>query len=430
MKKNNKLKVSIIMGSQSDYKVMKLAEKTLKKIGVSFETKIISAHRTPQRMYEYAAKVEQNNIGVIIAGAGGSAHLPGMISALTHVPVLGVPVESKKLKGLDSLLSIAQMPKGIPVGTLAIGEDGAINAALLAAAIIANNNSDVRKKLKEIFSSKEIYENLNETVTEADLVFLCVPVGSMRDVAKRISNLLKKGCILTDTGSTKNSVINDVNPYIPTSVNFIPSHPLAGTEYSGPKSGFSSLFENRYWLIVCNKETDNTKKLAKFFKNLGSIVETVSAEYHDKILAITSHLPHLIAFTIVGTDANGAAATVTRAGPNNNTVDVSGTFLTVTSISSDASIATNISAGVKDGAATGTLFAGATRIRGMSGNGAGAGHINFKNGSQSGTTQHTEYVRNDLIDPYIPDDGIRFPDGCYMQATASAVVGLSIYFDG
>ena len=141
MKKNSKLKVSIIMGSQSDYKVMKLAEKTLKKIGVSFETKIISAHRTPQRMYEYAAKVEQNKIGVIIAGAGGSAHLPGMISALTHVPVLGVPVESKKLKGLDSLLSIAQMPKGIPVGTLAIGEDGAINAALLAAAIIAAANN-------------------------------------------------------------------------------------------------------------------------------------------------------------------------------------------------------------------------------------------------------------------------------------------------
>ena len=115
MKKNSKLKVSIIMGSQTDHKIMKLAEKTLKKIGVSFETKIISAHRTPQRMYEYAAKVEQNNIGVIIAGAGGSAHLPGMISALSIVPVLGVPVESKKLKGLDSLLSIAQMPKGIPV---------------------------------------------------------------------------------------------------------------------------------------------------------------------------------------------------------------------------------------------------------------------------------------------------------------------------
>ena len=135
------------MGSQSDYKTMKLAEKTLKKIGVSYETNIVSAHRTPKRMYEFAASAEKNNIGVIIAGAGGSAHLPGMISALTSLPVLGVPIESKKLKGLDSLLSIAQMPKGIPVGTLAIGEDGAINAALLAASIIANNNPIVKMRL-------------------------------------------------------------------------------------------------------------------------------------------------------------------------------------------------------------------------------------------------------------------------------------------
>ena len=148
MKKNKNLKVSIVMGSQSDYKTMQLAEKTLKKIGVSFETKIISAHRTPKRMYDYALKAENNNIAVIIAGAGGSAHLPGMISALTSIPVLGVPIESKKLKGLDSLLSIAQMPKGIPVGTLAIGEDGAINAALLAASIIANQNSSIKLKLK------------------------------------------------------------------------------------------------------------------------------------------------------------------------------------------------------------------------------------------------------------------------------------------
>ena len=147
MKKNKLKKVSIVMGSQSDYKTMNLAEKILKKIGVSFETRIISAHRTPKRMYDYASSAEKNNIGVIIAGAGGSAHLPGMISAITSLPVLGVPIESKKLKGLDSLLSIAQMPKGIPVGTLAIGEDGAINAALLAAAIIANNNSTVKKKL-------------------------------------------------------------------------------------------------------------------------------------------------------------------------------------------------------------------------------------------------------------------------------------------
>ena len=138
------------MGSQSDYKTMQLVEKTLKKIGVSFETKIISAHRTHKRMYEFSSSASKNNIGVIIAGAGGSAHLPGMIAALTHIPVLGVPIESKKLKGLDSLLSIAQMPKGIPVGTLAIGEDGAINAALLAAAIIANTNSNIKKNLNNL----------------------------------------------------------------------------------------------------------------------------------------------------------------------------------------------------------------------------------------------------------------------------------------
>ena len=136
------------MGSQSDYKIMKLCEKTLKNLGVLFETKIISAHRTPKRMYEYALNTEKNNIGVIIAGAGGSAHLPGMIAALTSLPVLGVPIESKKLKGLDSLLSIAQMPKGVPVGTLAIGEDGAINAALLAASILANSNKTIKNKLK------------------------------------------------------------------------------------------------------------------------------------------------------------------------------------------------------------------------------------------------------------------------------------------
>ena len=147
MIKNKSVKVSIVMGSQSDYKTMKLSTKILKDLGVSYETKIISAHRTPKRMYDYASNAEKNGIGVIIAGAGGSAHLPGMIAAITSLPVLGVPIESKKLKGLDSLLSISQMPKGIPVGTLAIGEDGAINAALLAASIIANNNSIVKKKL-------------------------------------------------------------------------------------------------------------------------------------------------------------------------------------------------------------------------------------------------------------------------------------------
>ena len=149
MAKNKLNKVSIVMGSQSDYKTMIFCQNILKKLNIKFETKIISAHRTPKRMYEFAVNAEKNGIAVIIAGAGGSAHLPGMISALTSLPVLGVPIESKKLKGLDSLLSIAQMPKGIPVGTLAIGEDGAINAALLAASIIGLNDLTVKKKLNQ-----------------------------------------------------------------------------------------------------------------------------------------------------------------------------------------------------------------------------------------------------------------------------------------
>ncbi|MDA9170059.1 5-(carboxyamino)imidazole ribonucleotide mutase [Candidatus Pelagibacter ubique] len=149
MAKNKLNKVSIVMGSQSDYKTMIFCQNILKKLNLKFETKIISAHRTPKRMYEFAINAEKNGIAVIIAGAGGSAHLPGMISALTSLPVLGVPIESKKLKGLDSLLSIAQMPKGIPVGTLAIGEDGAINAALLAASIIALSDLSVKRKLNQ-----------------------------------------------------------------------------------------------------------------------------------------------------------------------------------------------------------------------------------------------------------------------------------------
>ena len=149
MAKNKLKKVSIIMGSRSDYKTMIFCQNILKKLNIKFETKIISAHRTPNRMYEFAINAEKNGIAVIIAGAGGSAHLPGMISALTSLPVLGVPIESKKLKGLDSLLSIAQMPKGIPVGTLAIGEDGAINAALLAASIIGLSDLTVKTKLNQ-----------------------------------------------------------------------------------------------------------------------------------------------------------------------------------------------------------------------------------------------------------------------------------------
>ena len=154
MPQKNKPLVSIIMGSQSDYSTMRYAEEVLKKFRIRFETKIVSAHRTPKRLYEYASKAEGNNISVIIAGAGGSAHLPGMIAAITAIPVIGVPIESKKLKGLDSLLSIVQMPKGIPVGSVAIGKDGAINAALYAASILAISNKNIKSKLKELRSKQ------------------------------------------------------------------------------------------------------------------------------------------------------------------------------------------------------------------------------------------------------------------------------------
>jgi len=152
--KNKKPLVSIIMGSQSDYTTMKHTENTLKYLKIRFETKIVSAHRTPKRLFEFANKAKKNNISVIIAGAGGSAHLPGMVAAITSIPVIGVPMESKKLKGLDSLLSIVQMPKGIPVGTVAIGKDGAINAALYAASILGVKNKEIRLKLNQLRSKQ------------------------------------------------------------------------------------------------------------------------------------------------------------------------------------------------------------------------------------------------------------------------------------
>ena len=144
-KKNHK--VAIVMGSQSDYSTMKYCVKVLKTLKINHESKIVSAHRTPDRMYNFAKSAGKNSISVIIAGAGGSAHLPGMIAAITTIPVIGVPIVSKKLNGLDSLLSISQMPKGIPVGTVSIGKDGAINAALLSASIISINDKNVRKNL-------------------------------------------------------------------------------------------------------------------------------------------------------------------------------------------------------------------------------------------------------------------------------------------
>ncbi|MGE0252783.1 MAG: 5-(carboxyamino)imidazole ribonucleotide mutase [Dongiaceae bacterium] len=139
--------IGLIMGSKSDWKTLQHTANMLKKFGIPFETKVVSAHRTPNRLYQYASNAEQRGLKIIIAGAGGAAHLPGMAAALTNLPVLGVPVESRTLKGLDSLLSIAQMPAGIPVATLAIGEAGAINAALLAASILALHDSKLAIKL-------------------------------------------------------------------------------------------------------------------------------------------------------------------------------------------------------------------------------------------------------------------------------------------
>jgi 5-(carboxyamino)imidazole ribonucleotide mutase len=142
-------KVSIIMGSQSDWKTLQLAENILNDFKISNEVKIVSAHRTPERLYRYAKNAHKNNIKVIIAGAGGAAHLPGMVASLTKIPVLGVPIESKLMNGLDSLLSIVQMPYGIPTATFAIGEAGAKNAALFAISLFANNDKNISKKLSK-----------------------------------------------------------------------------------------------------------------------------------------------------------------------------------------------------------------------------------------------------------------------------------------
>ena len=149
IKKNTNKRVAIVMGSQSDYATMKKCEEILKILKIKYETKIISAHRTPDRMFKFTKTATKNNFAVIVAGAGGSAHLPGMIASMSTLPVIGVPIETKKLKGLDSLLSIVQMPKGIPVGTVAIGENGAFNAGLLAASIIALSDDKVKKNLEK-----------------------------------------------------------------------------------------------------------------------------------------------------------------------------------------------------------------------------------------------------------------------------------------
>ena len=166
---------------------------------------------------------------------------------------------------------------------------------------VYDTNSNHRKIIKKMNIANIVCSKINKAVENADLIILAVPVGSMGHVAKQIKPFLKKGTIITDTGSTKLSVVRDIESFIPSGVFFIPSHPLAGTEHSGPESGFASLFENRYWIIVSNKEDKNAIKLQSLFEKFGANVEYMDAEYHDKILAITSHLPHLIAYTIVGT---------------------------------------------------------------------------------------------------------------------------------
>lgn len=155
MMANDKPLVGIIMGSESDWPTMQHANRTLEELAVPHESRVVSAHRTPELMREYAHEAESRGLEVIIAGAGGSAHLPGMVAAQTLVPVLGVPIQSKALSGIDSLHSIVQMPGGIPVGTLAIGRAGAVNAALLAAAILANTRPDIRNRLREFRENQQ-----------------------------------------------------------------------------------------------------------------------------------------------------------------------------------------------------------------------------------------------------------------------------------
>lgn len=157
---NSNIKVGIIMGSQSDWPVMSECAKQLDEFNIEYECKIVSAHRTPDRLYEYAKTAQNRGLSVIIAGAGGAAHLPGMMASLTHLPVLGVPIKSKALKGLDSLLSIVQMPAGVPVATFAIGEAGAKNAAIFASSILSLNNPETKEKLLS-FRKKQT-ESVNE----------------------------------------------------------------------------------------------------------------------------------------------------------------------------------------------------------------------------------------------------------------------------
>jgi len=173
----------------------------------------------------------------------------------------------------------------------------------LAKRLVAyDRNEAVRDCAKRIDLGDLVTDTLAEAVADADLVLMAVPVGAMASVAEAMAPALKPGAVITDTGSTKSSVIRDVAPYLPDHCHFLPSHPIAGTEYSGPESGFATLFKDRYWIITPDGvDEEVVSTFRAFLKAMGAIVETMTAEYHDRVLAITSHLPHLIAYTIVGT---------------------------------------------------------------------------------------------------------------------------------
>lgn len=163
-------------------------------------------------------------------------------------------------------------------------------------------NADARDEARSLSIGDEICDEIESCVEEADLVILSVPVGAMADVMIKIAGSLKQGCVITDTGSTKSSVIKDVKPHVPAGVHFIPSHPMAGTEFSGPSAGFARLFEGRFWLIIPDGAApEQLVPFTQFLQGLGATTEEMDAKYHDRVVAITSHLPHLIAYTIVGT---------------------------------------------------------------------------------------------------------------------------------
>ena len=203
------------------------------------------------------------------------------------------------------------MATSYPFSHVAVIGIGLIGASIVHAAKFRNlpvtfsaydNNPEVRAEAEDLLPYIKITTTLQQAVADAELVILAVPVGVMEQVMKDIAPYLRPGCVITDTGSTKRSVIRDVVPFVPEACNFIPGHPLAGTEFSGPAAGFASLFETRYWLLLPNGAPEHrVAGLKTFLSDLGAMVETMDADYHDRVLAITSHLPHLIAYTIVGT---------------------------------------------------------------------------------------------------------------------------------